>query len=558
MPSLYDHLGPMEDSRPSNPTPLSGRTFTNSADSKLALFDGFSDPQLEVPAPLKKVRKQPSLSDLLKANVISLDGVKTPSISELMDFDISPGDLLPENDPTCQSKSNNEGTDTPKIHTSTENIIVVKGGYLKTSPMKPSRPRRVVDKLYQTWNASENRKKRAVDRGLPVKQFEASPPKSTQRRRRPVNRNEKLGMSVTGKSPTRQTQHFPQNGAVGKDDRTAALLSNMPPRPSGPLPFSSGGRRSAWDSSSSDDGTDDDDDRDFCGVEATQKQTTGEAVSPNAIVKLKKALASSEVDMISSRIIRLCVIKKKGTAPLENALALFNHLLANGVILKLPGVYKSIIMRCCKEKNVVQALHIFDCMCQASVQFDVELWECLNRALVNGGMIEKAAALLSNMRWKNLSPKPEFYVVTMLACITIGKIGLADALLDKCKEEIPMAFLHHLSDVCTTLLSNWKLAGYRARETSILEFIGKVDYLIDLRTPIPENSINSKTLPGSDEMPQQTMPVSPDQTDSVNEWDDHFIDPENSFDDAHHALKNLERVLSNSSNLTEQSGGVIH
>jgi pentatricopeptide repeat protein len=553
----------MQDPRPANPTPSSGRTLGDTPGKGSDWFQG----GLEEPPKNKVVKKQPSLSDLLKANIISIDGVKTPSISELMDFDISPGDLLPENDSTFRKSNNDsphEPTSPPRRGEGISSVgNKMKGGKIKTSPLKrpQNRATKQTGSVYQTWNSTGERRKRAAGRGLPVGQFKACPPPRNTVGRPQHHRggrpSEAMDISITGNSPTRSgTGPHPTSSpkrSQFREDRNGHVLSHIPPRPSGPLPFSPSGRRSAWDSSSSEEDTDDEGQTALAppsdnehsepspqaslqNIHASSFASANGNTSAGGDPKLLTAMSSSQIDMVSAKIIRLCIETKDGAASLEAALNLFNRLIANGVILKLPGVYKSIIIRCCKEKNVAQALAIFDRMCQASVQFDVEVWERLNQALVSGGMIEKAAALLSNMRWKNLSPKPEFYVITMLACVTIGKIGLADALLSKSKDELPVAFLHHIVDVCTTLLSNWKLAGYRARETSLLEFIGNLDYLIDLNAEQPKA------------MEEATGSAAP------TEWDGHFFDdPKNALTHSNateEAFQNLEKVLSRADDMS--------
>ena len=87
------------------------------------------------------------MSDLIKANLISVDGTDrgmshTPSLSDLMDFEISPDDLLSEtssnnNNNNRRNQNNNKNDDTSQI---------------QTSPLAKARRSKHVPAVYQTWN----------------------------------------------------------------------------------------------------------------------------------------------------------------------------------------------------------------------------------------------------------------------------------------------------------------------------------------------------------------------------------------------------------------------
>jgi hypothetical protein len=550
------------DARPPNPTP-SGRQAEVTGEGNAGSFVQKQQrgPGINVRSSNLRVSssrtsslkvRQPSISDLLRSNLISIEGDplrRTPSISELMDFDISPGDLVPDQNVSIVSPPNNNKTEERKAWKSKNSPPNSFAMCVQTSPLRLVGGHKNISEsgaVYSTWNTSEERKRAAENRGHQPRQahfhFQARPPSKpvsskpgSQSPNRPVSNTVYTKPSVqTSKPEAKLAMDFsiPSASQATAVDTDHANIPNIrrrfhsahpsstmattisvtghsptyqgeeiyhPPRPAPPH-FS--GRKSAWDSSGSDDDSEMEEgvvrstnDEGTAGVE---KRSNGNDLSMPAngddLGRVQSARASSvsentippsssQVDMVCAKIIRLCLNSEDTDHDtLEHALVLYERLTTLGVVLKLPGVYKHLIIRCNKEKKIAQALEVFEDMFDAHVEVCVEVWESVNAALVQGGMLEKAAAMLSKMRWGGVTPKPEFFVITILACISIGQVDLADALLSNC-DEIPLPYLNHMVEVCTALLSQQTAVGYRAQETSLLEFIARLDFFIGLKNP---------------------------------------------------------------------------
>ena len=422
-------------------------------------------------------KKQPSLSDLIKANLISVDGTDrgmshTPSLSDLMDFEISPDDLLSEtssnNNNNRRNQNNNKNDDTSQI---------------QTSPLAKARRSKHVPAVYQTWNDSKERRDRAY-KHLQLDQFykgddnndnnmiSSSSPNNNKNKpkprppRRPASSNTykfKGGISavssnrefsIQGRSPPRQ-----DGKKINVTNENASHITEdhrfPPPRPKSPVPFE--GRRSAWDrdgsesdssSALSEHDDDNDYDHDNFGINNTKglhynsnnTETQSSTIHANLKVKLyidpeknneksmndnkkkdlvnKKtssstSLSTAQIDRTSAKIIRLCLDEREDYIldSLDYAIHLFNRLIQRKVVLKLPGVYKHLILRCCREKKIVPALDIFNHMCDANVTVPVVVWENINSALLNAGMLEKCIGMISNMRWRKMVVKNGTYIL---------------------------------------------------------------------------------------------------------------------------------------------------
>ena len=125
------------------------------------------------------------------------------------------------------------------------------------------------------------------------------------------------------------------------------------------------------------------------------------------------SLSTAQIDRTSAKIIRLCLDEREDYIldSLDYAIHLFNRLIQRKVVLKLPGVYKHLILRCCREKKIVPALDIFNHMCDANVTVPVVVWENINSALLNAGMLEKCIGMISNMRWRKMVVKNGTYIL---------------------------------------------------------------------------------------------------------------------------------------------------
>lgn len=103
----------MEYSRPPNPTPTKsflGEQEVENSNSSIVFVDDFQKGGgdgafayiLRNRGSQQNFGTQPSLSDLIKEKLITIDGTdqyglnRTPSLSDLMDFEISPTDLVSE------------------------------------------------------------------------------------------------------------------------------------------------------------------------------------------------------------------------------------------------------------------------------------------------------------------------------------------------------------------------------------------------------------------------------------------------------------------------------
>ena len=203
------------------------------------------------------------------------------------------------------------------------------------------------------------------------------------------------------------------------------------------------------------------------------KPQQNDPLRTNTNSNLPRSMSTAQIDRISAKIIRLCLEEREDYIldSLDYAIHLFNRLRQKKVVLKLPGVYKHLILRCCREKKIVQALDIFNHMCDANVTIPIVVWENINSTLLHAGMLEKCIGMISNMRWRKMDVKNEFYIITMLAYISIGQIDLANTLLQQFPPNVPIPLIKHVIDVCESLVQNHAAVGFRAQENAILELI---------------------------------------------------------------------------------------
>jgi pentatricopeptide repeat protein len=496
----------------------------------------------------RSFHKQPSLSDLIKANLVTIDGTdrgmgRTPSLSDLMDFEISADDLLSETNNYHHRNNSNTKKREPG------------NSQIQTSPLAKARRGKHTPAVYQTWNDSKERRDRAY-KHLHLDSFYKSHAtntvldKNTKKKniitkprapRRPAAKNTYKLKDASKLSETReilvQGYSAPRQENVNITNENASHVADdyqFPPRPKSPCPFE--GRRSAWDNDSESDSSsvlscyDDDNnvdpdltsfqnpkyrhsdnntmnDNDINNVKmknnikvklylkhenndqksissakknnttATDNQQQNGPLHANASTKIPTSISTAQIDRISAKIIRLCLDEREDYIldSLDYAIHLYNRLRHKKVVLKLPGVYKHLILRCCREKKIVQALDIFNHMCDANVTIPIVVWENINSALLHAGMLEKCIGMISNMRWRKMVVKNEFYIITMLAYISIGQIDLANTLLQQFPPNVPIPLIKHVIDVCESLFQNHAAVGFRAQENAMLELISSLD-----------------------------------------------------------------------------------
>ena len=143
----------------------------------------------------------------------------------------------------------------------------------------------------------------------------------------------------------------------------------------------------------------------------------GIALSKLKVFSFKECLTYSLIRVLIGPIIGLFFVKFFNLTGVEAGVMFIQAAMPSAILTYLVGSMYS-------KKRAVDnvASVIVSSTLLSFITIPIVVWENINSALLHAGMLEKCIGMISNMRWRKMVVRNEFYIITMLAYIRIGRV----------------------------------------------------------------------------------------------------------------------------------------